>query len=234
MVYYLELIQRFWEFGPKARLSTTATVVYLYLLKRASDNNGYNVVISDVMLSETLGLTRKTIKPAKEALRNLGLIQYESRKGLSCSYRIVLDYPLQVPGQEKVQQTEKNLQTSIVEKRENSPLVEPSDTPIPETTEQKESTILHNNILKPFKTTKEPSLKEFMAYAHTLDGYEDSMDSDIEEKYALWAGNGWQNNLGKPITNWKSSLKNILPYMKNKTDKGLFSVESIPNIKHPK
>ena len=31
MVYYLELIQRFWEFGPKARLSTTATVVYLYL-----------------------------------------------------------------------------------------------------------------------------------------------------------------------------------------------------------
>lgn len=62
MVYYLELIQRFWEFGPKARLSTTATVVYLYLLKQASDNNGYDVVISDVMLSETLGLTRKTLK----------------------------------------------------------------------------------------------------------------------------------------------------------------------------
>ena len=73
-----------------------------------------------------------------------------------------------------------------------------------------------------------------MVYAHTLDGYEGSMDLDIEEKYALWAGNGWRNNLGKPITNWKSSLKNILPYMKNKTDKGLFSVESIPNIKHPK
>lgn len=231
MVYYLELIQRFWEFGPKARLSTTATVVYLYLLKRASDNNGYDVVISDVMLSETLGLTRKTIKPAKEALRNLGLIQYESKNGLSCSYRIVLNYSLQIPGQEKVQN---NLQAPIVEKSENLPLVELTDIPIPETTEQKESTILHNNILKHFKTTKEPSLKEFMAYAHTLDGYEDSMDSDIEEKYALWAGNGWQNNLGKPITNWKSSLKNILPYMKNKTDKGLFSVESIPNIKHPK
>jgi hypothetical protein len=34
-----------------------------------------------------------------------------------------------------------------------------------------------------------------MAYAHTLDAYEASMDSDIEEKYALWAGNGWRNNL---------------------------------------
>lgn len=234
MVYYLELIQRFWEFGPKARLSTTATVVYFYLLKRASDNNGYNVVISDVMLSETLGLTRKTIKPAKEALRNLGLIQYESRKGLSCSYRIILNYPLQVSGQEKVQQKGKNIQAPIVGKSENSTLVEPSEIPIPETKEQKESTLLHNDILKPFKTTKGPSLKEFMAYAHTLDGYEASMDLDIEEKYTLWAGNGWRNNLGKPITNWKSSLKNILPYMKNKTDNGLFSVESIPNIKHPK
>ena len=107
MVYYLELIQRFWEFGPKARLSTTATVVYLYLLKRASDNNGYDVVISDVMLSETLGLTRKTIKPAKEALQNLGLIQYENRKGLSCSYRIILNYPLQVSGQEKFNRKER-------------------------------------------------------------------------------------------------------------------------------
>ncbi|CAM3745656.1 helix-turn-helix domain-containing protein [Elizabethkingia occulta] len=234
MMYYLELIQRFWEFGPKARLSTTAIVIYLYLLKLASDNNGYNVAISDVMLSETLGLTRKTIKPAKEALRNLGLIQYESRKGLSCSYRIVLDYPLQVPGQEKVQQAEKNLQASIVEKSENSPLVELSGIPIPETTEQKENTLLYNNDAESFKTIKGPSLEEFMAYAHTLDCYEGSMDLDIEEKYALWAGNGWRNNLGKPITNWKSSLKNILPYMKNKTDNGLFSVESIPNIKHPK
>ncbi|MCL1689440.1 hypothetical protein CMT57_06220 [Elizabethkingia anophelis] len=234
MVYYLELIQRFWEFGPKARLSTTAIVVYLYLLKQARDNNGYNVVISDVMLSETLGLTRKTIKPAKEALRNLGLIQYESRKGLSCSYRIVLDYPLQVPGQEKVQQVEKNLQASIVEKSENSPLVEPSKIHIPKTTEQKESTFLYNNVPEPFKTTKGPSLEEFMTYAYTLDGYEGSMDLDIEEKYALWAGNGWRNNLGKPITNWKSSLKNILPYMKNKTDNGPLSVESIPSIRPPK
>ncbi|ATL42198.1 helix-turn-helix domain-containing protein [Elizabethkingia occulta] len=234
MVYYLELIQRFWEFVPKARLSTTATVVYLYLLKQASDNNGYDVVISDVMLSETLGLTRKTIKPAKEALKNLGLIQYESKKGLSCSYRIVLDYPLQVPGQEKVQQAEKNLQAPIVEKSKNSPLAEPSKINIPETTEQKENTLLYNNDAESFKTIKGPSLEEFMAYAHTLEGYEGSMDLDIKEKYALWAGNGWRNNLGKPITNWKSSLKNILPYMKNKTDNGLFSVESIPNIKHPK
>jgi hypothetical protein len=149
------------------------------------------------MLSERLGLTRKTLKPAKEALRNLGLIQYENRKGLSCSYRIVLDYPLQVPGQEKVQQKGKNIQAPIVEKSRNSPLAEPSKIPIPKTTEQKRVHFF-NSALKPFKTTKGPSLEEFMAYAHTLDAYEASMDSDIEDKYALWAGNGWRNNLGNP------------------------------------
>lgn len=68
-----------------------------------------------------------------------------------------------------------------MEKSENLPLVEPSEIPIPKTTEQKESTLLYNSVLKPFKTTKGPSLEEFMAYAHTLDAYEASMDSDIEE-----------------------------------------------------
>ncbi|QDZ62250.1 hypothetical protein EVD20_04565 [Elizabethkingia bruuniana] len=73
-----------------------------------------------------------------------------------------------------------------------------------------------------------------MAYAYTLSGYEESMESDIKEKYALWAGQEWCNNLGKPITNWKSSLKNLLPYIKNRTDNEQLSLESIPVIKPPK
>ncbi|WP_024568769.1 helix-turn-helix domain-containing protein [Elizabethkingia anophelis] len=236
MVYYLELIQRFWEFGPKARLSTTATVVYLYLLKRASDNNGYNVVISDVMLSETLGLTRKTIKPAKEALRNLGLIQYESRKGLSCSYRIVRDYPLEILSQEKRQKLKikNNSQTATTEKIENLPPVGLSMS-IPETTEQKEKASFDNREPEPFTIIANiPSLEEFIDYAKTLSGYEESMHSAIKERYALWANCNWCNNLGKPITSWKSSLKNLLPYIKNRTDNGQLSLDSIPSIKPPK
>ncbi|UCA61741.1 helix-turn-helix domain-containing protein [Chryseobacterium rhizoplanae] len=202
-MYYLELIQRFWEFGPKARLSTTAIALYLYLLKLANDNNGYDVTVSDVVVSDALGLTRKTVKSAKEKLRGSGLIQYESKKGYSCSYRIVLNYPLQIPGQEENQK--------VKSKKEEK-----------------------NTILKYSKTVNGPSLEEFMAHACTLSGYDKSLDSDIKDKYTLWTNNDWRNNSGKPITKWKSSLKNILPYLKNSTDSESLSIETIPNIKHPK
>ena len=63
-MYYQELIQKFWESGPKAQLGTTAVAIYLYLLKLANDNNGYDVTVSDVAIGNILGLTRKTVKSA--------------------------------------------------------------------------------------------------------------------------------------------------------------------------
>lgn len=235
-MYYQELIQKFWESGPKAQLGTTAVAIYLYLLKLANDNNRYDVTVSDVAIGNTLGLTRKTVKSAREVLGKSGLVQYESKNGYSCSYRIVPDYPLEILGQEKRQKLKikHNSQTATTEKIENLPPVALSIS-IPETTEQKEKASFDNGAPQPFKTVVgNPSLEEFMAYAYTLSGYEESMDSDIKEKYVRWVGNDWCNNLGKPITNWKSSLKNLLPYIKNRNDNGLLSLESIPVIKPPK
>lgn len=229
-MYYLELIQKFWEFGPKARLSPSAIALYLYLLKLANDNNGYDITVSDVVVGDALGLTRKTIKSAKEKLRGLGLIQYESKKGYSCSYRIVLNYALQVPNQEVNQKVKikKLFQPLVIEKSENPQSRDVPTLITPEITEEK------NNKLKCSKTVKRPSLEEFMAHACTLSDYDKSLDSEIKEKYTIWANNDWRNNSGKPITNWKSSLKNILPYLKNNTDNESLSIETIPNIKHPK
>ncbi|SHF39647.1 hypothetical protein [Chryseobacterium sp. OV279] len=235
-MYYQELIQKFWESGPKAQLGTTGVAIYLYLLKLANDNNGYDVTVSDVAIADTLGITRKTVKSARESLRNSGLVQYESKNGYSCSYRIVLNYSLPIQKQEKKQKLKikHNSQASIAEKNENLPSVDLSAINTPETTEQKETASFDNRVRELFKTISIPSLEEFMAYAYMLSGYEVSMDSDIKEKYALWTGNDWCNNLGKPITNWKSSLKNLLPYIKNKADNGPLSLESIPTIKPPK
>lgn len=234
-MYYQELIQKFWESGPKAQLGTTAVAIYLYLLKLANDNNGYDVTVSDVAIGNTLGLTRKTVRPAREMLRNSGLVQYKNKKGYSYSYRIVLDYPLPIQKEEIKQKLKikHNPQTATTEKKENLPSVGLPAISTPETTEQKEKAS-YNSASDSFKMVKKPSLEEFMAYAYTLSGYEESMDLDIQEKYALWAGNDWCNNLGKPITNWKSSLKNLLPYIKNRTDNGPLSLESIPTIKPPK
>lgn len=235
-MYYQELIQKFWESGPKAQLGTTAVAIYLYLLKLANDNNGYDVSVSDVAIGNTLGLTRKTVKSAREALRNSGLVRYESKNGYSCSYRIVPDYPLSIQKDNEDQKAKRknNPRIPVIEKIENLPSVGLSIS-IPETSGQKEKASFDNDAPQPFKTVVgNPSLEEFMAYAYTLSGYEESMESDIKEKYALWAGQDWCNNLGKPITNWKSSLKNLLPYIKNRNDNGQLSLESIPVIKPPK
>ncbi|PRA97556.1 hypothetical protein CQ046_21560 [Chryseobacterium sp. MYb7] len=236
-MYYQELIQKFWESGPKAQLGTTAVAIYLYLLKLANDNNRYDVTVSDVAIGNTLGLTRKTVKSAREALLNSGLVRYESKNGYSCSYRIVQDYPLSIQKDKEDQKAKRknNPRIPVIEKKENLSLTGLPVISTPETTEQKEKASFDNGAPQPFKTVVgNPSLEEFMAYAYTLSGYEASMESDIKEKYALWAGNDWCNNLGKPITNWKSSLKNLLPYIKNGTDNGQLSLDSIPVIKPPK
>ena len=100
-MYYLELIQRFWYFNQKAQLNTTAIAMYLYLLKLGHDENRYDVCISDVKMSEALRITRKTVKPTKEKLRNLGLLQFENNKGLPCSYRLLLNYSLEFTEKEQ-------------------------------------------------------------------------------------------------------------------------------------
>ena len=95
-MYYLELIDRFWDFNHKARLGSSAISLYLYLLKLGKDNDSYKVVISDVALGNALGITRRTIRPKRDKLRELGLIEFESKSGFPCNYRILLNYSFDI------------------------------------------------------------------------------------------------------------------------------------------
>ena len=79
-----------------------------------------------------------------------------------------------------------------------------------------------------------PDFEEFMEYAKTLESYEVGLDSEIQSKYENWKNNGWRNGSDRLITNWKSSLKSALPFMKNTQNKDTLSIQSIPNIKRPK
>ena len=36
----------------------------------------------------------------------------------------------------------------------------------------------------------------------------------IEARYDTWKDDGWKNGYGKPINNWKNTLRNTLPYLK--------------------
>lgn len=213
---YLELIQRFWDFNQKFQIGSTAISMYLYFLKIGYDNDRSDFQISDVAVSKELGLTRKTVKTIKEKLQNYGLIEFQTRNGLPCYYKLLLDYPLQIALLEKTGKV-KIGKSSVSPQSENEDI---------------QSSV---QLVAPMIDSKDiPTIKEFIDYAQTLSMYEAELDFGIKEKYETWLNNGWQNSSNRPITNWKSSLKSIIPYLKTKDNDFQLSLTNIPSISRPK
>jgi hypothetical protein len=88
-------------------------------------------------------------------------------------------------------------------------------------------------VLQNLKNSKIPSLDEFMRYAKSLEGYESELELSISEKYESWINNNWKNTSNRPISNWKSTLKSTLPYLKNTSGENSLSLQDIPSIKRP-
>src|SRR5690606_6548550 len=80
-----------------------------------------------------------------------------------------------------------------------------------------------------------PSLKEFTEYTKTLENYIPELDDLIETKYDNWLKNGWKNNYNKPITNWKSSIKNGMAFLHNElqSNSKISSKNALQTIKRP-
>lgn len=244
-MHYLELIQRFWDFNQKTSIGTKGISMYLYLLKIGSDNDSCDFQISDVVISIELGVTRKTVKSTKEKLRDLGLIQYQTTSGLACKYRFIGDYPSQISDPEMFSK-EKIRKEELIQKTEESGVSLLTDFLVQNFSENPNDQEIEIHLLqtiqssKPQPTTQKgndeniPSLEEFMTYAETLKIYAPELDSEIQSKYENWKKNGWKNSSDRPITNWKSSLKSTLPFMKSQTESHQLSLQSIPDIKRPK
>lgn len=236
-MYYLELIERFWDHNANGPIGSTAIAAYLYLLKTSNANERYDFKISDVVVSRELGLSRKTVIKTREKLRKAGLIDFQTPKGLPCHYRILLNYPLRFSEVDELKVAEPGNVDLEEEVKDHINL---------EGLQQKEvvSEILDNNqpdsselLNEPQQDQKDrsfPSISEFLEYAKTLDAFDSQLESGIREKYEAWINNGWTNNLKRPITNWKSSLKSALPFIKNSIETDGFSAISIPDIKRPK
>ena len=253
-MYYLELIQRFWDFNKKAKVSPTEISLYFYLLKIGYENERYDFKISDVELGKELGLTRKTIKSTKEKLKNLGLIQFQSKNGLPCHYRLLLNYSFEIEPEKSIKKEESiiiikdqkreileifesilSAQNSVEVVKEieiNSDIKASSGTTEKQKLEWKQAQKQEQE-QQNLKNNKIPSLNEFIEYAKSLEGYEPKLDLSISEKYESWKNNGWKNTSNRPISNWKSTLKSTLPYLINKSEKNSLSLQDIPNIKRP-
>ncbi|MCT4319260.1 hypothetical protein SAMN05421856_11021 [Chryseobacterium taichungense] len=236
-MYYLKLIQKFWNFNQKAKLDANVITVYFYLLNFANDCGSYTVSISDRNLSKTLGLSRNTIMAARKKLQSLGIIHYNKDTDGAATYRILIDYDAVASKPETIQ-LDTILLDLVVPQNEESIVSSPTSlTSLVSECEQKEPEqheLNDEDTAEPtVKGTGQPSLDTFLQYAQTLEGYEPSLDQKITEKYSSWEMNNWKSVSGRPITDWKSSLKNLMPFMKNTADKDL-SLDSISRIKRPK
>ena len=255
-MYYLELIQRFWDFNKTAKISPTEALLYFYLLKMGYENDRYDFKISDIELGKELGLTRKTIKSTKEKLKNLGLVQFQSKNGLPCHYRLLLNYSFEIEYEKSI----RNEESTIVEKDQNREVLEifesilsaqnsveaikeieinsdvkASSETFPQQKKEleQEQEQSQEQVLQNLKNSKIPSLDEFMRYAKSLEGYESELELSISEKYESWINNNWKNTSNRPISNWKSTLKSTLPYLKNTSGENSLSLQDIPSIKRP-
>ena len=227
---YTELTTKFWSINEKSPLGASAIALYFFLLEKCRQNDGKDFTISDNAISQKLSLTRPTINALKSKLRNVGLIQYQTRNGVPSIYRIITDISFLL--QESLQKETLNIKNKV--SQESEPFKKMIESPIINDIQPKilEEKTIHTSTRENINI---PSLDEFMNFAKSLEIYDETMDFAIKSKYESWRDNGWVNALGIPINKWQNNLKNTLPHLKTSKKKpsGL-QPNNIPTIKRPK
>lgn len=227
---YTELTTKFWSINEKSPLGASAIALYFFLLEKCRQNDGKDFTISDNAIGQKLSLTRPTINALKSKLRNVGLIQYQTRNGVPSIYRIITD--ISFLQQESLQKETLNIKNKV--SQESEPFKKMIEIPIINSIQPKilEEKTIHTSTRENINI---PSLDEFMNFAKSLEIYDETMDFAIKSKYESWRDNGWVNGLGIPINKWQNNLKNTLPHLKTSKKKpsGL-QPNNIPTIKRPK
>ncbi len=248
---YLNLIKKFWSMNADLPLNSSISVIYLFLLEFWDKNGQKDFELSDTFVSIQLKISRPTINSAKKELRDLGLINYQVANGLPTFYKIITDYSssrktVKEKEGKKVAEKEKNT-VPINKEKVEAPIANPVETK-QQTEDIFSASETNKSILDRFfskspppveqSQNKEkeneniPTIEEFMEYAKTLEVYKPDLDFALKSKYETWKENNWLNGYGKPITNWRQSLKNTISFLKpNSTTTQKLS---IPKITRPK
>ena len=236
-----ELTEKFWKYNEKEPLGAIAVALYFFLLEIWKKNEQNDFSLSDTEICERLKITRPTIITLRQKLVTLGMIQYQSKNGLPGHYKIIPEYSPVLSAFEKTKihkggSTNKKNQKTISKKKK------PAENFLQKTENPQNQNLTSYN--SPQITTAMliqvseniPSLEEFTQYAKTLENYIPELDQLIKEKYDSWLGNGWKNGYDKPITNWKSSIKNTMPFLQSELQSSNATSEKIalPTIKRPK
>lgn len=257
---YINLIQKFWKLNEENPMNATLLVLYLFLLETWYQKEQKDFELSDAYIAKRLKINRNTIKYNKKELRDLGLISYQITSGLPTFYKIITDYSInrKTVNISKEKETKKVIENQLKTKQKINPKKKTfTEKEIPNISEaeilqQSEiveqvfpEKIIEKQPNKPPQTSQNsahkdkniPSLEEFMEYAKTIEIYREELDFALKTKYETWVTNGWITGFNKPITNWKQTLRNTMPFLStspiNET-KSIFNVKSLPKITRPK
>lgn len=218
---YADFTSRIWEFNENKALGLSVISVYFYLLKIGAERGLTKFVVSDSQLSRDLKMTRKTVKVCKEKLRHYGIISYESRNGVPSDFRLNPDYPVIFTDTDYYTKPDK---PNLIDEGKSSLIA--IDLQVENQSEKKTSQTTTDLLL----VIDPPPIEEFLEYAQSLDRLDDLTIQGVGLKYQDWKNNGWKNNFNRPITNWKSALKSMLPYLKNSRQKNHTGMHAIPVI----
>ncbi|SEG05797.1 hypothetical protein SAMN05421847_1413 [Halpernia humi] len=197
--YNLELSERIWKFNESRALGLSTLSIYFFLLKISVEIDSLKFTISDTEVSKQLKMTRKTVKVCKEKLRRFGIISYRSISGIPAEITLISDYPLILDNQH----FDDDLNKKRKAKKQNEEVLVQTiifKTPVSEIDDISRKKIMYF-----------PTLEEFIEYAESIETYDDNLLLEIKNKHQTWINNGWKNSFDRPITNWKSALKNSLP-----------------------
>jgi hypothetical protein len=62
--------------------------------------------------------------------------------------------------------------------------------------------------------TDPPAREEFLSFCKTLDIDYEKLKETLSAKYDTFVDDRWCNGFGKPITNWKNTIRNVIPHLK--------------------
>ncbi|MEC5395239.1 hypothetical protein [Bergeyella sp. RCAD1439] len=219
-----KLYQKFFQYNRKEPLEPNLYVLYITLLEIWIENNTNPFEASTHDLLPRVNMSRATINRTKFLLKQKGLIEYSSQKGGANKFTLVeineeVEIPQIEPEKLQMPQMEVPKIEQPLENAQKATVVIPE---LPKEETPKSKIISNAKDIPPFS--------EVLNFAKTIKIYNDSMEIYLQSKYDSWVENGWRNGFDKPITNWKSSIRNTIPHL-NKT-KNTTSI-SIPTIKRP-
>lgn len=209
---YIEQINNFWSHTEEMDLSSTDISVYFSLLKYNNQLNWITSFRCDyAVICQYSRVSKNSFYKSINNLSNLNLITYEKGERNVLKPKIVVLKLKNRKGTIKEQNEEQNEeQKGNLYKLLNKETIKLIN---------KNYGVVNKNLKNWIEETKKPIVDETIPTFEDFKKYaiEKKPKVDLESvkfKYESWKANDWKNGNDKKIKNWKSTLLNTLPYIK--------------------